>query len=95
MLLSGRKQTMLYFFPGSLSHFFVSNGCSNGYYFMLGERAEECLTISIRGFLNYLLIFILLLFIGAHKAWVISPPCPTPSLTTHSALPSPLHPRVF
>jgi hypothetical protein len=27
----------------------------------------------------------LLLFICAYKAWVISPPCPTPSLTTHSA----------
>jgi hypothetical protein len=29
--------------------------------------------------------FIVLLFICAYNAWVISPPYPTPSLTTHSA----------
>jgi hypothetical protein len=33
--------------------------------------------------------FIVLLFICAYKAWVISPPVPTPSLTTPSAPPPP------
>jgi hypothetical protein len=30
-----------------------------------------------------------LLFICAYKTWVISPPCPSPSLPIHSAPPSP------
>jgi hypothetical protein len=34
---------------------------------------------------NYFSFFFLLLFICAYKAWFISPPCPHPSLTTHSA----------
>jgi hypothetical protein len=33
----------------------------------------------------FILFYFILLFICAYKAWVISPPTPTPSLTTHSA----------
>jgi hypothetical protein len=41
----------------------------------------------------YFFLF-LLLFICAYKTWFISPPAPTPSLTTHSALslPPPQYP---
>jgi hypothetical protein len=38
----------------------------------------QLLTLLVQSF------FIVLLFICAYKTWVISLPCPTPSLTTHS-----------
>uniref|UniRef100_A0A8C0WDU0 Uncharacterized protein n=1 Tax=Castor canadensis TaxID=51338 RepID=A0A8C0WDU0_CASCN len=38
-------------------------------------------------FLNFLIFFIVLLFICAYKAWVISPPCPHP-LPYHPLRPS-------